>query len=65
MSGGEKESYRILVGKSLGRPSRRWGDNLKMYIGEIRWGGTYWIDLVQNKDQWRALVNAKINIRVP
>jgi hypothetical protein len=67
---GEKNSYRILVGKPegkrpLGRPRRRWEDNVRMDLREIGWGGVDWIDLAQDTDQWRALVNTVINLRVP
>jgi hypothetical protein len=68
---GEKgNAYRILLGKPegkrpLGRPRRRWVDNIKMGLREIRWGGMDWIDLTQDKDQWRALVNRVMNLRVP
>jgi hypothetical protein len=61
---GEKRiAYRIFVGKPegkrpLGRPRRRWVDNTKIYLREIGWDGMDWIDLVQDRDQWRALVNA-------
>jgi hypothetical protein len=53
-------AYRILVGKPegkilLGRPERRWVDNIKMDIAEIGWGCVDWIDLVQDRDQWRLL----------
>jgi hypothetical protein len=48
--------------RPLGRPRRRWEDNIKMNLGEIGWGGMYWIDLVQDMDQWRALVNTVINL---
>jgi len=63
--------YRVLVGKSegnrpLGRPRRRWKDNIKMYLQEVGlWGGMDTIDLAQDKDRWRALVNAVMNLRVP
>jgi hypothetical protein len=62
--------YRILVGKPegkrlLGRPYRRWEDNIIMDLTEIGWGGMNWIDLSQNKDQWRAHVNTVMNLRVP
>jgi hypothetical protein len=40
-------------------------DNIKMYLKEIVWGGIDWIDLVQDMDQWRALVNTVMNLRVP
>jgi hypothetical protein len=51
--------------RPLGRPRRRWVDNIKMYLREIGWGGMDWIDLAQDRDQWRAVVNAVINLRVP
>jgi hypothetical protein len=59
-----------LVGKPEGkrplrRPRRRWVDNIKMNLREIGWGGMGWIDLTQDRDQWRALVNTVMNIRVP
>jgi hypothetical protein len=65
-----RNAYRILVGKPegkrpLGRPTRRWVDNIKMDLSEIGWGGINWIDLVQDRDQWRALVNTVMNLRVP
>jgi hypothetical protein len=61
---------RILVGKPegkrpLGRPRRRWEDNIRMDLGDIEWGGMDWIDLAQDRDQWRALVNTVMNLRVP
>jgi hypothetical protein len=51
--------------RPLGRPRRRWEDNIKMDLREIRWGGVDWIDLSQDRDQWRALVNTVMNLRVP
>jgi transposase len=68
---GEKwNSYRILVGKRegkrpLGRPRRRWEYNIKTDFKEIRWGGMGCIDLAQDGDQWKALVNTVMNLRVP
>jgi hypothetical protein len=68
---GEKmNAYRILVGnpeekRPLGRPRRRWVDNIKLDLREIGWDGMDWIDLAQDRDQWRALVNAVMNFRVP
>jgi hypothetical protein len=59
---GEKRNlYRILVDKPegkrpIGRPRRRWVDNIKIDLREIGWDGINWIDLAQNRDQWRALV---------
>ena len=49
----------------LGRPRRRWEDNIKMDLQEVGCGGMAWIDLAQNRDRWRALVNAVMNLRVP
>jgi hypothetical protein len=65
--GEKRNAYRILVGKPdgkrpLGRPRRRWVDNIKMDLREI---GMDWIDLAQNRDQWRALVNTVMNLQVP
>jgi hypothetical protein len=68
---GEKRNvYRILAGKSegkspLGRPRRRWVDNIKIDLGEIGWDGVDWIDLAQDRDQWRAILNTVMNLRVP
>jgi hypothetical protein len=62
--------YRVLVGKPegkrpLGRPRRRWEDGIKMDLGEIVWGGgVEWIHLAQDRDRWRAVVNAVMNLRV-
>jgi hypothetical protein len=68
--GAKTNAYRILVrmpeGKRpLGRPRRRWVENIKMDLREIGWDGIDWIDLAQDRDQWRALVNAVMNRRVP
>jgi len=62
--------YRVLVRKPegkrpLGRPRRRWEDNIKMDVQEVICGGIDWIDLAQDRDRWRALVNAVMNLRVP
>jgi hypothetical protein len=51
--------------RPIGRPRRRSEDNIKMELREIRWDGMGWIDLAQNRDQWRALVNTVMNLRVP
>ena len=62
--------YRVLVGKPegkrpLGRPRRRWADNIMMDLQEVGCGGMDWIELAQDKDRCRALVNAVMNLRVP
>jgi hypothetical protein len=62
--------YRVLAGKPegkrpLGRPRRKWEDNIKMDIQEVRCGGVDWIELAQDRDSWRTLVNAAMNLRVP
>jgi hypothetical protein len=68
--GDKRNAYRILEGKPegnrpLGRPRCRWVDNIKMDIRETGWDGIHWIDLAQDRDQWRALVNTVMNLRVP
>jgi hypothetical protein len=68
--GEKRNAYRILVGKPegkrpLGRPRRRWVDNIKIDLREIGWDGVDWIHLVQDRDQWKALVNTVMNLRVP
>jgi hypothetical protein len=68
--GEKRNAFRILVGKPegkrpLGRPKRRWVDNIKMDLREIRWDGLDWIDMAQDRDQWRALANTVLNLRVP
>jgi hypothetical protein len=55
----------VLVGRPLRRPRRRWEDNIKMGFQDVGWGGTEWIDVAQDRDRWRALVNSVINLRVP
>jgi hypothetical protein len=66
---GEKmNAYRLLVGKPeerrpLGRPRRRWLDNIRMDFEEVGWGGVDWIGLAQDRDSWRALLVS--NLRIP
>jgi hypothetical protein len=69
-AGQKRNAYKLLVGKpdgkrTLGRPRRRWVDNIKMDLLEIGWGGVDWIGLAQDRDKWTALVNAVMNLRVP
>jgi hypothetical protein len=68
--GATRNAYRILVGKPegkrpLGRPRRRWVDKIKIDLRETGWDGVDWIELAQDRDQWRALVNTVMNLRVP
>jgi hypothetical protein len=51
--------------RQLARPRRRWEDNIKMDLRESGWGGIDWIDLAQDRDRWRAVVNKVMNFRVP
>jgi hypothetical protein len=66
----KRNAYRILVGspegkRPLGRPRRRWVDNIKMDLREIELDGVDWIHMAQDRDQLRALVNTVLNLRVP
>jgi hypothetical protein len=68
--GEKRNAYRILVGKPegkrpLGRPRRRWVDNIRMDRREIKWDGGEWMDMAQDRDQWKALVNTVLKLRVP
>jgi hypothetical protein len=63
-------AYNILVGRPegrrpLGRPRRRWGDNIKMDLSEIGFGDVDWIHWAQDRDRWQTLVNTIMNLRVP
>ena len=62
--------HRVLVGKSegkrpLGRPRRRWEDNIKMYLQEVERGYGDWMELAQDRDRWRAFVSTVMKFRVP
>ena len=70
MYGGSRGIYRVVVGKpegkrSLGRPRHRWEDNIKMDLQEVGCGDMDWIKLAQDRDRWRALLNAVMNLRAP
>jgi hypothetical protein len=67
--GAKRNAYRIFVGEPegkrlLGRPRRRCLDNVKMDLREIGWDGIDWIDFAKDRDQWKALVNTVMNLRV-
>ena len=68
--GEERGAYRFLVGRPEGkrplvRPRRRWVDNIGMELQEVRCGYVDWIGLAQDRDRWRTLVNAVMNLRIP
>jgi hypothetical protein len=68
--GEKRNSYRLLVGKPegkrpLGRPRRRWVDNIRMDLGEVVWGHVDRIGLAKDRSRWRAVVNSVLNFRVP
>ena len=70
LMGEEREVYRVLVGKSeikrpLGRPRHKWVDNIRMDLQEVGCGYMDWIGLAQDRDRWRTLVSAVMNLRVP
>jgi hypothetical protein len=67
---GERGVYRGLVGnpegkRPLGRPRRRWDDNIKIDVQELRFAGMDWMERAEDRDRWRTLVNAVMNFRVP
>jgi hypothetical protein len=68
--GEKRNAHRLLVGKPegkrpLGRPRRRWVDNIRMALVEVGWGDVDWIALAQDRNRWRALVNSVLNLQVP
>jgi len=70
LMGEERGVYRVLVGKPerrrpQGRPRRRWVDNIRMDLQDVGCGCMDWIGLVQDRDRWRTLVSAVMNLRVP
>jgi hypothetical protein len=65
----ERNVYKVLMGKPegrrpLGRPRRRWEDGIRMDLREIGWGSVDWIQLAQDRDRWRTVVNTAMNLRV-
>jgi hypothetical protein len=69
-NGEKRNTYRLLVGKPegkrpLGRPRRRWVDNIRMDLGEVGWGDVDWIGLAKDRNRWRDVVNSVLNLRVP
>jgi hypothetical protein len=68
--GEKRNAYGLLVVKReekrlLGRPRRRWVDNIRMDLGEVGWGDVDWIGLAKDRNRWRALVNSVLNLQVP
>jgi hypothetical protein len=68
--GDEGKVYKVLVGKPegkrpIGRPSCIWEDGIRMDLREIGWGSVVWIQLAEDRDRWRAFVNAVMNLQVP
>jgi hypothetical protein len=66
----KRHAFRLLVGKPEGKrpllkPRLKWMDNIRMDLNEIGWDGVDWIGLAQDRDEWRALVNAVMNLWVP
>jgi hypothetical protein len=67
--GEKRNAYKLLVGKPagrrpLGRPRRRWVDNIRMDLGQVGWDDVDWIGLAQDRNRWRAVVNSVLNLRV-
>jgi hypothetical protein len=70
MYGEKRRAYRVLAGRPEGRrplrrPRHRWEDNIKVDLQDVECEGMKWIDLAQDRDRWRALVNAVMNLRFP
>jgi hypothetical protein len=70
VDGEERGVYRVFVGKPegkrpMGRPRRRWEDNIRMDLQEVGCGGMDWIGLAKERDRWRAILNAVMNLPVP
>jgi hypothetical protein len=68
--GEKRNACKLLVGKSegkrpLGRPRRRWVENIRMDLEEVGWGDVDWIGLAQDRNRWRTLANSVLNLRVP
>jgi hypothetical protein len=68
--GEKRNAYRLLVGnpegkRPLGRPRRRWVDNISMDLGEVGWDDVDWIGLAKDRNRWRAVVKSVLNLRVP
>jgi hypothetical protein len=68
--GEKRNAYRLLVGKPegrrpLGRPRRRWVDNIRMDLREVGWGNVDWIGLAQDRNSWGDVVNSALNLRIP
>jgi hypothetical protein len=68
--GQKRNGYRLMMRKPegrrpLGRPRRRWVDNIRMHLIDVGWGDVVWIGLAQARYRWRALVNCVLNLRVP
>jgi hypothetical protein len=68
--GNKRNGYRLLVGmpkgkRTLGRPRRRWVDNIRIDLVEVGWGDVDWIGMAYDRNRWRALVNSVLNFRFP
>jgi hypothetical protein len=68
--GEKRNAHRLLVGRPegkrlLGRPRRRWVDNIRVDLGEVGWGDVDWIGLAKDRNSWRALVNSVFNLWIP